>query len=177
MSEKDTSNELREDRRQIADENRALGTQRKSGKAERGFLRILFFLIQWTWGLPVNLIGLVVYLIFYGKCRHERFHNARITYLPWKFGGLSTGLFIFMADGKDPHWTYNTRIHEYGHTIQCLLLGPLYWFVIGLPSAVWCNFFAGYRERHGVSYYKLYCESWANRWGEKWSRETRDEIS
>ena len=145
--------------------------------ASRGAARFLFYLAQFTWGLPVNLIGGIVYLIFYPKCRHERFKNAFITYIPGNWGGLSLGLFIFIAEGKSEGWTRNTRIHEYGHTIQCLLLGPLYWFVIGIPSFVWCNFFAGYRERHGVSYYKLYCESWANRWGEKWSRETRDEIS
>ena len=149
---------------------------RWTGKAEHGFSRFLFYLVQWTWGLPVNLIGLIVYLILYKKCRHEKFHNAYITYLPWKHGGLSTGLFIFMADGKSADWTYNTRIHEYGHTIQCLLLGPLYWLVIGLPSAVWCNCFEGYRRKHNVSYYKLYCESWANRWGEKWSCEKRNEV-
>ena len=78
------------------------------------------------------------------------------------------GLFIFMKDreGVNP-WSYNTRIHEYGHTWQCLLLGPLYYVVIALPSVIWCNFFAKYREKNNVSYYKLYCEAWANCWGQK----------
>ena len=143
--------------------------KQKKPKAVKGVSKLLFWILQWTWGLPVNLIGGIVYLLLYPRCRHERFNNAFISYVPWKFGGLSMGLFIFMADhGREP-WTRNTRIHEYGHTIQCLLLGPLYWVVIGLPSAVWCNFFEGYRKRNNVSYYKLYCESWANKWGEKWS--------
>ena len=137
--------------------------------ATRGFARFLFYLVQFTWGLPVNLIGAVVYLVLYKKFRHERFKNAFITYIPGNWGGVSLGLFIFIAEGKAEGWTRNTRIHEYGHTIQCLLLGPLYWLVIGLPSAVWCNFFDGYRKKKGVSYYKLYCESWANKWGSRWS--------
>ena len=107
--------------------------------AARGFARFLFYLVQFTWGLPVNLFGGIVYLIFFRKCRHERFKNAFITYIPGNWGGLSLGLFIFIAEGKSDGWTRNTRIHEYGHTIQCLLLGPLYWFVIGIPSAVWCK--------------------------------------
>ena len=143
-------------------------------RAQKGLGQFLFYLIQWTWGAPVNLIGGLVYLLLYPVCRHEHFGNAFISYIPWKQGGLSLGLFIFIAEERNKQWTYNTRIHEYGHTIQCLLLGPLYWPVIGLPSAVWCNFFEGYRRKHNVSYYKLYCESWANKWGEKWSSLKRE---
>lgn len=144
-----------------APKDRSVGT--------KGWGRFWFYLVQWTWGLPVNLFGGILYLCLYKKCRHERYKNARISYLPGKFGGMSLGLFIFMAEGRPEGWTANTRIHEYGHTIQCLLLGPFYWLVIGLPSAVWCNFFANYRKKNGVSYYKLYCESWANQWGSRWS--------
>ncbi len=141
--------------------------------AAKGFSRFFFYLVQWTWGLPVNLIGGIVYLCFYKKNRHERYKNAFITYVPGNFGGLSLGLFIFMAEGRPEGWTNNTKIHEYGHTIQCLLLGPLYWFVIGAPSAIWCNFFVNYRKKRNISYYKLYCESWANVWGQRWSGETQ----
>lgn len=138
-----------------------------------------FYLLQWTWGLPVNLVGGIAYLYctkIKGR-RHSRFGYANIVYLPWKSGGLSMGLFIFMKDNhpkKD--WTYNTRIHEYGHTWQCLMLGPLYYLVVALPSVIWCNFFGKYREKNNVSYYKLYCEAWANKLGQKMTgmKMTRD---
>ena len=138
-----------------------------------GFPRFLFYLVQFTWGLSVNLIGGIVFLILKAKgCRSERFCNAFIVYADKEnFGGISLGLFIVMNSKKQQPWKHDTRIHEYGHTIQCLLLGPLYWLVIAVPSAVWCNFFAAYRKKNNISYYKLYCESWANCWGEKWSRE------
>lgn len=133
----------------------------------------LFYLVQWTWGLPVNIVGLIAFL-FCTKVRKrswQRFGYARIVYVPWNSGGLSLGLFIFMkANHKNKKWTYNTRIHEYGHTWQCLLLGPLYYLVIAIPSAIWCNFFEGYRRKNNVSYYKLYCEGWANVWGQKFSK-------
>ncbi len=129
----------------------------------------LFYAIQWTWGLSVNLIGGLIYLICKARgCRTEKFGYSYIAYVPWKYGGLTLGLFILMKENHpDGDWTYNTRIHEYGHTWQCLLLGPLYWFVIGIPSAVWCNFFEGYRRRNKVSYYKFYPEKWANYNGQK----------
>ena len=133
----------------------------------------LFYLIQWTWGLPVNLVGGIVYLICKAMGRKsEKFGYAWITYLPWNQGGLSLGLFIFMkADHPNKTWTYNTRIHEYGHTWQCLLLGVLYYPVIAIPSAVWCNFFEKYRQKNNVSYYVFYPEKWANAWGQKFSHK------
>lgn len=149
-------------------------TQKEPKKKEKNWKTslgdFLFYLVQWTWGLPVNLVGWIAFAIctkIKGR-RWQRFGYAKIVYLPWNAGGLSLGLFIFMKDQhKSRTWTYDARIHEYGHTWQCLLLGPLYYIVIALPSAVWCNFFQGYREKHNVSYYKLYCESWANAWGQK----------
>lgn len=132
--------------------------------------KFFFYLIQWTWGLPVNLVGGIGFLIctkIKGR-RWQRFGYSYIVYLPWKSGGLSLGLFIFVKDNhKSKRWTYNTRIHEYGHTWQCLLLGPLYYVVIALPSMIWCACFEGYRKKNNVSYYKLYCEKWANIWGQK----------
>ncbi|MCR5207971.1 MAG: hypothetical protein K6C14_05775 [Eubacterium sp.] len=131
--------------------------------------KTLFYIVQWTWGLPVNIIGALVYLICKARgCRCEKFGYSYIAYLPWKFGGLTLGLFIFMKENHpNESWTYNTRIHEYGHTWQCLLLGPLYWVVIGIPSALWCHLFEGYRKKNNVSYYVFYPEKWANYNGQK----------
>ncbi len=140
---------------------------------------LFFYFVQWTWGLSVNIVGGIAYLI----CTkimgydHQKFGYANIVYMPWKQGGLSMGTFIFIRDEKvKKEWLYNCRIHEYGHTWQCLLLGPLYYPVIAIPSMIWCNCFAKYREKNNVSYYKLYCESWANSWGEKFSKMKRTET-
>ena len=149
-------------------------TKKYPDAPEKGFKTslksFLFYLVQWTWGLPVNLVGGIGFLIctkLKGR-RYQRFGYSYIVYLPWNAGGLSMGLFIFIKDRQEVNpWTYNTRIHEYGHTWQCLLLGPLYYVVIALPSVIWCNFFSSYRKKNNVSYYKLYCEAWANRWGQK----------
>lgn len=139
-------------------------------KLAKGAGRFLYYLVHLTWGLPVNLIGGLGYLLLYKSGRHERFCNAYITHIKKEnFGGVSLGFFIFMAEGKGDNWTYNTRIHEYGHTFQCMLLGPLYWFVIGIPSFIWCNFLASYRKKKKLSYYTFYPEKWANAWGQKFS--------
>jgi hypothetical protein len=136
--------------------------------------KFLFYLIQFTWALPQNLVGCVAYLILSRKHKHERFHNSFVTYISKKnFGGVSIGIFIFINPDRQPDWLHDTRIHEYGHTIQSLFLGPVWPFVIAIPSVVWCGLPAliNYRKKNNVSYYWLYCEGWANLWGLKWSKE------
>lgn len=59
--------------------------------------------------------------------------------------------------------------HEYGHTIQCLFLGPLYWPAVALPSVLWYHLFEGWRNKRRVPYDALYCERWATAWGRRWS--------
>ena len=48
----------------------------------KGSDKFWFYFVQWTWGLPVNLIGGLVHLILRKKYRHEKFCNAVITYIP-----------------------------------------------------------------------------------------------
>ncbi len=53
-------------------------------------------------------------------------------------------------------------VHEFGHTYQSLILGPLYFLVVGLPSVIW-----GLVKKPGKSYFSFYAENWANLLGEK----------
>ena len=55
--------------------------------------------------------------------------------------------------------------HEYGHTLQSKILGPLYLFVIGLPSLIWAGCFEDYRKENKISYYDFYTEKWADKLG------------
>lgn len=125
--------------------------------------KALFYIVQWTWGIIQNIIGLVLFLCLVNR-RHRTFHGAVIT--TWKLGSsLSLGIFIFTAR------PYDLRLiqHEYGHTVQSLILGPIWPFVIGLPSLIWCGCFAKYREKHSIDYYSFYTESWANKLGQKYN--------
>ncbi len=140
------------------------GSGPRGAVAAAGWARAAFYLVQFTWGLPVNLAGLAVFLCC-RRSRRERYLNSVVTWLPGSWGGLSLGIFLFIGDRESP----GLRVHEYGHTIQCLFLGPLYWFAVVLPSAVWYHCFAGCRRRRGIPYDTLYCERWATAWGRKWS--------
>ncbi len=133
----------------------------------------LFYLIQFTWGLPVNLISGIAFLLMKIKgYESERLYNTIITYVPSGVpkGAISLGVFIFITyKAGEPRKNYRSRdvsVHEYGHSFQVLMLGILYWFVIGIPSLIWAKCFAAYREKNGISYYTFYTEAWANRLGE-----------
>lgn len=137
--------------------------------------KFLFYLVQFTWGLPQNLVGLIGFLILHRSHEWERFHNSYVTYVNAKnFGGVSLGMFIFINAKRDGEWRHDTKIHEYGHTIQSIVLGPVWAAVIAIPSFLWCNLppCVKARKQKGVSYYWFYCEGWANLWGRAASKES-----
>ena len=117
----------------------------------------LFRLWQWTWGFPQTLIGAVIYLMR-RKCPHDRYRGTVVTYWNQR-GSLGVGMFLFLGC-DDPQ----VRVHEYGHAVQSMILGPLFLPVMGLPSLLWCNLPAcrRLRKEKGVSYYAFYPEKNAN---------------
>ncbi|MDR1409323.1 MAG: hypothetical protein LBJ12_03440 [Oscillospiraceae bacterium] len=139
--------------------------------------RVLFLIWQFTWGLPQNLIGLIAFVALSKKYEYKAFGQAIVTYIPTEkaFGGISLGMFIFLNPTplkRTQEWVHDAHIHEYGHTIQSLILGWLYFPVVGIPSFIWCNAksIVKWRKDTDHSYYWLYCEGWANhlgRWASK----------
>ena len=130
--------------------------------------RLFYIVLQILWGFPQTLLGFAVFLRL-RKLPHYRYHGAVVT--EWKrSSGVSLGLFVFIPEGS---FGKDFIVHEYGHTIQSLLLGPIYLLVVGVPSVLWCNLrcFATLRKKKGVSYQKLYTERWANWLGEKTTGE------
>lgn len=137
----------------------------------------LYWLIQCTWGLPQTLLGLVLCLL---HRRDERFlhHGALVTRWQGK-SSMSVGPFVFLT--ADPYFADKLAdrfareelidrllVHEYGHTIQSLILGPLYLVVIGVGSTIWGWLPSLAKKRHEqqISYFRFFTERWANRCGE-----------
>lgn len=124
--------------------------------------KFLFYLIQFTWGIIQNLIGFFVFMffkIFMGGNFKRRYKNAFVCEALRLKGGVSLGCFIIINNSND-NYTLN---HEYGHTLQSLILGVFYLLVIGLPSLIWAAFFENYRKKNKINYYSFYTEKWANK--------------
>ena len=127
--------------------------------------QLLYVLLQCTWGLGQSVLG---FLFFLGniRCRHS-FYRGCIDTQWHSYAGLSLGLFIFTPEG-DGEYAEQVRVHEYGHTFQSLLLGPLY-AVVGIISVTWASlpYFQKLRERKGIPYTACFVEKWASWLGEK----------
>ena len=145
--------------------------------------KALYILVQCTWGILQTALGAVVFLAN-RKCAHFWYHGALVTRWADK-SSVSLGLFVFVTD--EPYFYEKLQdrytmdecsrrllVHEYGHTIQSLILGPLYLIVVGIPSTLWgflpaC---AAKRKNEQVSYFSFFTERWANTLGEWVTGET-----
>lgn len=135
----------------------------------KGIKLIIYYLLQWTWALPQNIIGLCVRLYVLSKDKTKetsRFGGAVVTEWTKGHGSMGLGMFIFMGHKGEPD-EEKILVHEYGHTLQSAVLGPLFLFVIGLPSEIWAFFppFVKLRKNKGIKYTSFYPEKWANIWG------------
>lgn len=126
--------------------------------------RFLFVFLQCTWGILQTLLG----AIFWWNIRHypTRLYRGCIETRWSGRGGMSLGLFIF-TPGEDTPSYEKIRVHEYGHCIQSLVLGPGY-LILALISVCWANipWFRKLRREKKISYTACFVESWASRWGE-----------
>lgn len=151
-------------------------------------VKILAVLVQFTWGFLQNFTGFWI-MVFLGGRRHRFFRTALVT--DWKMGGgMSLGMFVFMPEslytsvfdrideakkesggGLGSYTGRDSRviIHEYGHTMQSLMFGPLYLFLFAIPSVLWANMkvFINMRRKKDLSYYRFYPERFANFMGTK----------
>lgn len=140
--------------------------------------RIFYCIVQCTWGALQSLLGLINFFIHI-RDRHYLYHGAVIT--EWNDqSSISLGMFVFVT--KEPYFLDKLKdeyqkeelskrllVHEYGHTIQSLILGPLYLIIMGIPSTIWGFWPSLSKKRRDqrISYFSFFTESWANRLGEK----------
>lgn len=93
----------------------------------------LYYILNFTWGCIMTLIGAVIALILLCVGKKPKKH-AGCTYfnVGKSWGGMELGYF-FLTDSYD---SKHTKDHEFGHALQNCLWGPLFPFVICIPSAI-----------------------------------------
>lgn len=126
--------------------------------------RILYYILQFTWGLPRTVFGgLLALIAFILKLCGLKVHFGKYFWIgyakigPDYWGGLDTGLFFF-RDQKSVD--FNLRSHEWGHTFQNLWLGPLFIFLVAIPSAIrwWIDWFKQKKTGKGIDYEAFWAE-------------------
>lgn len=95
--------------------------------------KVGYYVLNTTWGIIMTLFGalLMLVMICIGK-KPKRHGGAIYVNVGKNWGGLSLGMFFF-TDSFD---VKGTKDHEFGHSLQNCIWGPLFPFVIGIPSAI-----------------------------------------
>ena len=123
-------------------------------------MKIVIDILLYLWQLPQNLLGLLLVSILKPEDSYQ-FNQARLYYSTRMRGGISLGRYIIVRSVMRDY-TGRMEWHEYGHSRQSLFLGPLYLFVVGLPSLLWAAWWNAGRNR---SYYSFFTEKWADKLG------------
>lgn len=123
---------------------------------DRNFWYYFETLVMFFWQLPQNLVAIIM-MPFIGKMKlicHENhcwaFECERM------IGGISLGSFVFVSPFSAQRTA--TVLHEFGHVVDSHMFGPLYLFIIGIPSLCWAAL-----TPKTKCYYDFYTEKRANR--------------
>lgn len=126
-------------------------------KILKKIVHVILFILLFIWQLPQNLIALVM-MPFLGKLELISYKKFCFAFVgEFMSGGISLGNFAFVSPVSAKKVA--TIMHEQeGHTYDSKLFGPLYLFVIGIPSIMWA--WLGSKDK---CYYDFYTERWANK--------------
>lgn len=108
------------------------------------------------WEILQNFLGWLEYRFYHLKINH-RFKDSYIIVINY-FDSHVLGKYIFINPETDDQIILR---HEYGHRIQSSILGPLYLFLIFIPSFLHYLVFSR-SGKDWSEYYEFYTESWAN---------------
>lgn len=121
-----------------------------------------FIILDTIWESPQLILGAIVKLIYaeHGLREEETYKHGVCQIQNWGMtSGVSLGWFQFThpSAGKD------TVSHEVGHSVQSVMLGPLYLLTVGLCSGIHALLYKYTNIYKGKSYYDYWCEAWANK--------------
>jgi hypothetical protein len=144
---------------------------------------ILRNISMFTWELPQTIVALGIF-VFHFLVGHKVSLYKNVQKLGQvsvyefgdfeQFGGVSLGKIVFVNSKIIANRKDRIVAHEVGHTVQSLILGPLYLLVIGLPSLIHAELTTVDSRRHAAgksegnmvkNYYKFFTEAWADKLG------------
>ena len=133
-------------------------------------MSVLRLAALFVWELPQNVLGALdlAATVALRRVRRVRWERERLFVEVRGAGAVSLGLFVFWSRDDTPYVriTSANKEHEYGHSLQSRLLGPLYLPLVGLPSSARVVYAVLYRKltgRRWDDYFRGYPEDWADR--------------
>jgi hypothetical protein len=94
--------------------------------------RWVYYLLQFTWGLPMNVAGLLVagVMLLCGKRPYR--YGWNYCFEVKGNAGLELGIFFIAPIGD----SVSTKNHEVGHAIQNIYFGPFSIGMVSIPSVL-----------------------------------------
>ena len=133
-------------------------------------MKPLYYFLNFTWGILINIVGAIaagaLYLIGKKPIRHAGSIVFRVGH---NWGGLNLGIFSIVSEEAGEH----TLNHEFGHSLQNCLWGPLFPFVVSIPSARRYWKFID-NEKKGIpneDYDAVWYEGQATKWGTEFAKK------
>lgn len=131
----------------------------------------LYNTLSWTWGIIMTIIGAIAAAGCMALgCKPQKHAGATYFVIGEGWGGVSLGCFFFCSKGANEH----TKNHEFGHSLQNCIWGPLFPFVIAIPSAIRYWKFTT-NAKKGIPNTEAYDDAWfegqATAWGTKAASE------
>lgn len=130
--------------------------------------KYLYYILNLTWGLPLNIIGgLVALVLLVMGYKPRKWGGCFYFNVGERWGGIELGIF-FITDKAD---STHVKNHEFGHSIQNCIFGFVMPFLICIPSAI-RYWYREIRERNGLknktAYDDIWFEGWATQLGTKY---------
>lgn len=128
----------------------------------------LFYVLSFTWGIIMSIIGAIILLYCAIFTEVHMFHGRLYGVIgKTNWGGMNAGCFFFVC----PNAPESTKAHECGHSLQNCIFGPLFPFIIGIPSAVryWYRIYLSKVKKQTLKPYdSIWFEHQATEWGKKY---------
>lgn len=95
--------------------------------------KILYYVLSATWGFIMTFIGLLITLILLMLCYkpHKNIYGWYFE-IGENWGGVNLGLCTLTSRNPSEH----VLTHEFGHSVQSCIFGPMYIFIVAIPSVV-----------------------------------------
>lgn len=134
-------------------------------------MKSLYYFLNLTWGVIMTFIGgvAVIVLLILGK-KPKRYHGAIYFEVGKGWGGVELGLFFVCAENSGE----SVKSHEFGHSLQNCIYGPLMPFLVSIPSAIryWYREFKYHRK--GLNPPTKYDDAWFEGQATEWGKNYKD---
>lgn len=131
---------------------------------------LIFYIIQFTWGILLNIFGIFVALFMLITLHKPHAFGSSIYFVCKKAEGFGFEAGVFFVVGADCDGD-PIMMHECGHGIQNMIFGILTPFIISIPSLIryWYREIKYYRKglEPKTDYDAVWFEGTATKWGEK----------